>query len=142
MVFCLSESEIARQVREELLRVNPKLYYEFSKANQLRFKKYETEIKNYLEFSFGKENVKYQVLCGKYYLDFVVFDEIHIEVDENGHSGYNENFEKEREKYIRNNTKYFTTRYNPQKQKPYELIREIIECCYKINYPLDFMYEN
>lgn len=139
IAFYLSESEVARQVRKELLKEDPKLYYEFSKANQTRFKKYETEIKNYLEFSFGKDNVKYQVSCGKYMLDFILFDKIHIEVDENGHADYDKEYEKERQVYILENTNYYTIRYNPQKQKPYELIQEILSLFDHIGYPKELL---
>lgn len=123
----LTESQIAKQVRDKLLQENPELYYKLSKENQLRFKKYETEIKNYLEFSFGEENVKCQVRCGKYNLDFVLYNKIHIEVDESGHSGYNTEKELQREEYIKNNTNYITIRYNPNVQKPYELMKNILK---------------
>lgn len=127
IAFLLIESDIARQIRIALLQENPQLYYELHKENQLRFKKYETEIKNYLEFSFGKDNVQYQVNYGKYSLDFVLYNKIHIEVDENGHSGYSQEKEELRNSYILENTDYITIRYNPQKQMPYELIREILK---------------
>lgn len=122
----LSDSIIAQQVRKQLLLEYPEYYYELTKANRIRFKKYETEIKNYLEFSFGKENVKYQVSCGKYKLDFVLFDTIHIEIDEYGHRGYDQQKEFKRQNYIKTHTNYYTIRYNPQKQKPYELIIDIV----------------
>lgn len=135
----LTESDVAKQVRLELLKENPKLYYKLSKSNQLRFKKYETEIKEYLEFTFGEENVMYQVKCGKYKLDFVLFNTIHIEVDEYGHSSYNKLKEKMRNEYILYNTNYWTFRYNPQKQKPYELIRDILELFEHIGYPKELI---
>jgi len=131
----LTESEVAKQVRQELLKEDPKLYCELSKGNQLRFKKYETEIRNYLEFSFGQKNVKSQVTCGKYKLDFLLFNLIHIEVDEKGHKGYDEEKENERNEYIMFNTNYYTVRYNPQKQKPYELIQDITDLFDNVGYP-------
>lgn len=119
---------MALKIRNIIAEENPELYAEMSnKDNQLRFKKYEVEIKNYLEFSFGKENIKSQVRVGKYNLDFVLFDNIHIEVDEHGHKNYNEAHESNRKDYISANTDYFTIRYNPQKQKPYELIEDILK---------------
>lgn len=123
----LTESDIARQVREKLLEVNPEIYRELMPENSLRIKKYEEEIGIFLEFAFGKDQVKRQVRCGDYNLDFVLFDEIHIEVDENGHNGYDYKKEKEREEYIFNNTLYTTIRYNPHKEKPYELMMRILE---------------
>lgn len=123
----LRDSEVAKEVRAELLKENPDLYNELSRQNIIYFKKYETEMKNYLEFSFGKENVKCQVPCGRYKLDFVLFDIVHIEVDENGHLNYNELKEKIRADYIYKNTEYWTFRYNPHTQKPYELMFDILD---------------
>ena len=123
----LTDSEIAKEVRKELLKENPELYYELQKCSQIRFKKYETEIKNYLIFSFGEENVQCQVRLGRYNLDFVLFDKIHVEVDENGHCGYDKDKELSRSEYIKNNSNYITIRYNPNKQKPYELIKNILQ---------------
>lgn len=123
----LRDSEVARKVRELLLKEYPELYAELSKGNTIRFKRYEEEIGNYLEFSFGKENVKRQVRCGKYLLDFVLFDKYHIEVDENGHIGYDYDKESARYDYILDNTDYLTIRYNPHKDTPYQLITKIFE---------------
>ena len=127
MGMFLANSEVAKEVRTELLKENPDLYNELSRQNIIYFKKYETEMKNYLEFSFGKENVKCQVPCGRYKLDFVLFDIVHIEVDENGHLNYNELKEKIRADYIHKNTEYWTFRYNPHTQKPYELMFDILD---------------
>lgn len=140
----LRDSEVAKEVRDLLLKENPELYSEMMKENNLSFtfKKYETEIKNYLEFTFGKENVKYQVKCGKYRLDFVLFNTIHIEVDENGHSGYNIKEEKERQDYIFDNTDYYTIRYNPQNDMPYQLILDIFELFDNIGYPKEIRFRD
>lgn len=140
IAMLLTNSEVAENIRKELVRYNPELYYKLTKRNQLRFKKYETEIKNFLEFTFGKNNVKSQVRCGKYILDFVLFDTVHIEVDENGHSGYNGLNEKIREEYIINNTDYYTFRYNPQKDKPSILLYYIYNLFDNIGYPNDIKY--
>ena len=131
----LTDSEVAKEVRKLLLKENPKLFSELSPENNLRFKKYETEIKNFLNFTFGEENVKCQVKCGKYKLDFVLFDIVHIEVDEFGHNSYNKEKEKERQEYILKNTDYYTFRYNPQKDKPYKLIYEIMDLFTHIGFP-------
>ena len=131
----LTDSEVAKEVRKLLSKENPKLFSELSPENNLRFKKYETEIKNFLNFTFGEENVKCQVKCGKYKLDFVLFDIVHIEVDEFGHSSYDEEKEKERQEYILKYTDYYTFRYNPQKDKPYKLIYEIMDLFTHIGFP-------
>ena len=127
IAFLLTESDVALKIRNILSKENPELYSELSnKDNQLRFKKYEMEIKNYLEFSFGKENVKSQVKVDKYFVDFVLFDNVYVEVDENGHSRYNEIKELRREFELSDNDNNFVIRYNPHKQKPYELIESIL----------------
>lgn len=123
----LTESEVAENVRKELYKYDPELYFELSKSNQIRFKKYEKEIKNYLEFSFGENNVKYQVKLNRYSLDFVLYDKLHIEIDENGHTGYDKEKELERQLYINKNTDYITIRHNPNKEMPFELIEKIIK---------------
>lgn len=123
----LCDSEIARLIRERLLEVSPQLYHKLMPENTLRFKKYEEEMGNYLEFSFGKYNVKRQVRCGKYYLDFVLFNKYNIEVDEYGHCGYDDGKEIKRENYISQNTDYITIRYNPQTEMPYMLMAKILK---------------
>ena len=123
----LRDSEVARQVKQRLLEISPELYRELIPENDIRFKKFEEEIGNYLEFSFGRENVKRQVAYRRYRLDFVLFDQYHIEVDEYGHRGYNEEKEIEREKYISENTDYITIRYNPQTEMPYMLMAKILK---------------
>lgn len=123
----LTESEVAENIRKELYKHDPELYFELSKSNQIRFKKYEKEIKNYLEFSFGENNVKYQVKLNKYSLDFVLYDKLHIEIDENGHTGYDKEKELERQLYINENTDYITIRHNPNKEMPFELIEKVIK---------------
>ena len=135
VAMLLTESEVAKNIRDILSKEYPELYFELSKENQLRFKKYETEIKNYLEFSFGKENVESQVILNKYRLDFVLFNNIHIEVDENGHSSYNDIKESERENYILKNTDYYTIRYNPNLEKPCDLIFKIKDLYDNIGFP-------
>lgn len=121
----LTESEIAKEIRTKLRRDNFDLYQQLSKENQLRLKRYEVDIGTYLKYSFPKNQIKQQVKCGKYKIDFVINDKIAIEVDENGHRGYNLNKETIRTDFIQNNG-YRIIRYNPMKQQPYELIKDII----------------
>ena len=136
VAFLLTESDVALKIRNIIAEENPELYAEMSnKDNQLRFKKYEMEIKNYLEFSFGKENVKSQVRVGKYSLDFVIFDNIHIEVDEHGHKNYNVEYESIRQDYILTNTDYYTVRYNPNLEMPYNLLFKIKDIYDNIGFP-------
>ena len=120
----LRDSEIAKQIREQISLKYPELYVEIIKSRTLQIKKYEKDIKTYLEFSFGKDNLQYQVKCDIYIIDFVLFGNIAIEVDEHGHNSYNKEKEKVRTNIILNSG-YKLIRFNPHKQKPYELIIEI-----------------
>lgn len=137
MAFLLTESDVASKIRDIVSKENPELYAQMSnKEKQLRFKKYEMEIKNYLEFSFGKENVKSQTRVGKYSLDFVLFDNIHVEVDENGHKNYNSKNESIRQDYILTNTDYYTVRYNPNLEMPCDLLFKIKDIYDNIGFPI------
>ena len=137
VAFLLTESDVALKIRNIISIENPELYARMSnKENQLRFKKYETEIKNYLEFNFGKGNVKSQVRVGKYNLDFVLFDNIHVEVDEDGHKNYNIKDESIRQDYILTNTDYYTIRYNPNLEMPCDLLFKIKDVYDNIGFPV------
>jgi len=122
----LASSNIAQEVREELVKQNPKLYEELTNGHRLQFKKFEQKYEEYLNFSFGVENIQKQVNCGGYLIDFVLFNTIAIEIDENGHSSYSNEKEIIREKHIRSEG-YNIVRFNPHKQKPYELMGMILK---------------
>jgi len=122
----LAGSDIAKLVREELIKQNPKLYEELSNGHRLKFKKFEQKYWDYLSFSFGDEYIQKQVSCGSYLIDFVLYENIAIEIDENGHSSYSGEKEMIREEYIRSNG-YKLVRFNPHRQKPYELIDMILK---------------
>lgn len=134
LAFLIGSSERASEIRKQLFEGDLDLYYEFSNYKLPRLKTNEITIKNYLEFSFGDNNVKYQVACGKYTLDFVLFNIIHVEVDECGHKHYNQDKEDIRNDYVMENTNYWTIRYNPKEQKPFELIKEIANALDCIQY--------
>jgi len=121
----LADSEISRQVREELLIKDSKLYEELSNGHRFHFKRLEQKYGDYLDFSFGKENISKQVKCNNYIIDYVLFKHIAIEIDENNHSIYSKDGEIIRENYIKEKG-YHIIRFNPHKQKPYELIKMII----------------
>lgn len=97
--------------------------------------KYEKDIECFLKSLFGDDLVKTQVPCGKYYLDFVIDDTIHIEVDEYGYNGYDKDEEKERKEYISNNTDYWSFRFNPQQDSRVELICDIFSLYEHIGFP-------
>jgi len=117
----LAGSDVAKLVREELIKQDPKLYEELINGHRLKFKKFEQKYYDYLSFSFGSENIQKQISCGNYLIDFVLYENIAIEIDENGHSSYSKEKEIIRENYITNND-YKIIRFNPHKQKPFELI--------------------
>lgn len=128
----LRDSEIAEKIRENLLLYESELYADINNSRTIQIKKHEKNIKTYLEFSFGKEDVRHQVRCNNYLIDFVLFNNIAIEVDEHGHTSYNKNNEKLRTDTILNSG-YKLIRFNPHKQKPYELIIEISKIIKKSN---------
>lgn len=135
IAFYLTDSKVALKVRSYLLRHYPDDYHYFTDGKILRFKRYEMDMEYFLKALFGDELVKTQVPCGKYKLDFVIDDTIHIEVDEHGHAGYNALYEKQREDYILNYTDYWTFRFNPQSDSKFELIRDIFELYEHIGFP-------
>lgn len=126
IIMLSSNSAKALKIREDMRRVNIKMFEEFEIIKTGRFKKHENDVENYLKYSFGEENVKKQENVGEYILDFVLFEKINIEVDENGHSDYSKVEEHNRELYIKENTNYNIIRYNPNKDKPYILINKIL----------------
>ncbi|MGL4454082.1 MAG: DUF559 domain-containing protein, partial [Sarcina sp.] len=89
-----------------------------------------------LKYSFGEVNVRKQETVGNYVLDFVLFDKINVEVDENGHSDYSKEEEYNRELYIKENTNYNIIRYNPNKDKPYILMNKILSNLQMLNIQL------
>ena len=126
IAFLLSESQVAHQIREEILIKYPCLYNHFLNSHILKLKKHEQQYQEYLEFSFGKENIQRQVQCGSYYIDFVLFNNIAIEIDENGHSSYDKKNELIRSEFILKNG-YSLVRFNPHKNKPFEIIEKILK---------------
>ena len=64
-------------------------------------KKYEKELGFLIHSIFDEFHIiEDQVKCGRYYIDFVIDNELAIECDENGHSYYDNESEIKREKYI------------------------------------------
>ena len=124
IAMLLTESDVAMKIRDELYNQDPVLYQELNGLDITRFKKHEQQYREYLEFSYGKKNIKKQVRCGSYYIDFVLFDNIAIEIDENGHCSYDKENEKTREELIVSKG-YKIIRFNPHKELPYELIIKI-----------------
>lgn len=88
---------------------------------------YENSMENILNKLLGKYNkIEKQVKCDKYFIDFVINDNIAIEVDENGHASYNKENEIKRETMLINNG-YKVFRFNPMKEDMLVFIGEIIQ---------------
>ena len=62
-----------------------------------------------------------------YSLDFFLNDSIYLEIDELGHSGYDDKKEKQRTETIEAEIGKKLVRFNPDKQEPFELILTIAE---------------
>ncbi|MGL5767707.1 MAG: DUF559 domain-containing protein [Sarcina sp.] len=136
IVMLASNSAKALKIREDMRRDNIELFEELEIIKTGRFKKHENDVENYLKYSFGEVNVRKQETVGNYVLDFVLFDKINVEVDENGHSDYSKEEEYNRELYIKENTNYNIIRYNPNKDKPYILMNKILSNLQMLNIQL------
>lgn len=95
-------------------------------------KKYEKEMSFLIHGIFDKfHKIDEQVSCGKYYIDFVIDDKLAIECDENNHSSYDKNIEKDRENFLKQNG-YEIMRYNTKNNNMLEFMGEISEFLQKI----------
>ena len=88
-------------------------------------KKYERELGFLIHSIFDEFHIiEDQVKCGRYYIDFVIDNELAIECDENGHSYYDNENETKREKYIRSKG-YRILRYDTRENNMLGFIGEI-----------------
>lgn len=126
--FYLQNNKITEKLKEITLQEDAKLYQNISNItkNTCLVKRYENEFYNIIHKILGKYNkIEKQVHCGTYYIDFVINDTIAIEIDENGHSHYDQEKEKNRELFLRNSG-YEIYRFNPMKEDVLEFIGEIV----------------
>ena len=129
--FLLRDSEKAKQLKQELFAVDKELYFELSNSKSILTKKKEEFCFENLKLNFPKEKIEKQKKIKNYLVDFCINDSIYLEIDEQGHSGYNSEKELVRTKVIEQETGTKLIRFNPDKQQPYELIcliAEVLKC--------------
>lgn len=106
-------------------KFNDVVIHNYKKEKEYKLKKVLYETFN------GIIPLRYQVKCGKYFIDYVIGENIAVECDEYGHSNYNYQNEIEREKYITSKG-YKIIRYNPDGEDSiFELINRILNT-YKV----------
>lgn len=129
--ICLrTRKDAGLEIYKELSKLQEKeIFIKFPKRKEIQFK----EI---LEKAFGSEYIETQVfVCGKYYIDFVLFGSIAIEYDEKRH-----NFQIEDDKKRQCEIQEFFREYHycPNCEVPFvrvkegfelEALKEIIEIC-------------
>ena len=135
IAFYLQGNNIANKVKTDLLKVNPNLYKHYSDITlstgwNKRYEKGFEEVLYPLLNNYNK--IEKQVRCSNYRIDFVINNFIAIEIDENGHRGYDSEDEIKREKHIKNSG-YELMRFDPNKQNCLEFIGEIIQLIHTTN---------
>ena len=129
IAFYLQNNDIANKIKSELLSISPESYKYYSDITlSVGYKKrHEKGFEEVLYPLLHKYNkIKKQVRCNNYRIDFVINDLIAIEIDENGHEGYDTEDELKREKCIKDNG-YVLMRFNPDNKNCFEFIGEIIQ---------------
>lgn len=130
IAFYLQNNRISDNVKRGLLEENPTLYKEFEEAtSKVCYKKrYEKGFEDLFYPLLGKYNeIKKQVVCGEYFIDYTINNKIAIEIDEDNHNGYDAERERKRTNFILENG-YVLFRYNTQENNVLEFIGEIIWC--------------
>lgn len=122
MAFLLRDSSIAKQVVKEFTKEFPEEACQY--LDLITQKRYEEDMYAYLVATFGKEHIKKQTNCEGYLIDFVLYDYIAIEVDENGHSGYIQLYEEKREGIVKKHYKLF--RYDAREGKYLSFIAQLL----------------
>ena len=113
----LRNSQIAEQVRNYILKNKNSIYLPMFKDVKINIHSKENKIYQILKNVFsGIADVKRQVSCGNYHIDYVIND-CAIECDEYGHRDRDIKYEKNREKYIKSQG-YKVIRYNPDGKEP------------------------
>ena len=126
--FYLQGNDKANEIKKELLISNPSLYAELEEITlTVGYKKrYEKGFEEMLYPLLGKYNkIEKQVRCGKYRIDYVVNNIIAIEIDEEGHEGYNSKNEQIRHEYIES-CGYRVIRYDTRRDNVLEFLCEVI----------------
>ena len=84
-------------------------------------------VKQKIQEHFPKEKIERQKRIKNYLVDFCINDTIYLEIDEQGHTGYDKEKDTIRTKTIEQETGTKLIRFNPDKQQPFELICLIAE---------------
>lgn len=125
IAFLLKESEKSKIVVHYILENNPLFYSQLFDQQYSNRKSYENMYYEKLKTIFGDIcSIQRQVRCEAYRIDFVVNKSLAIEIDENGHYGYDKKQEKIRERCILQNG-YTLIRHNT-KDNPDDLINKIV----------------
>ena len=127
LAFLLTSSEKARQLKQEVFNYDKELYSELSNATTLRSKRKEEFCFENIRLNFPQVKIERQKKIKNYSVDFCLNDTIYLEIDELGHSGYDDKKEKQRTETIEAEIGKKLVRFNPDKQEPFELILTIAE---------------
>ena len=125
--FLLTSSEKAKQLKQEVFNFDKELYSELSHAKSLRSKRKEEFCFENIRLNFPQVKIERQKKIKNYSVDFCLNDSIYLEIDELGHSGYDDKKEKQRTETIEAEIGKKLVRFNPDKQEPFELILTIAE---------------
>lgn len=125
--FLLTSSEKAKQLKQEVFNFDKELYSELSHTTTLRSKKKEEFCFENIRLNFPQVKIERQKKIKNYSVDFCLNDSIYLEIDESGHSGYDDKKEKQRTETIEAEIGKKLVRFNPDKQEPFELILTIAE---------------
>lgn len=126
LAFYLSESNITNQIKDKILNADTSLYSYLSQKENVLVKKHEMEMGYLLTQLIGKyHKIGQQIPCGKFRIDFLIDNFIAIEVDEDGHSSYNKDNERTREKFIKSKG-YKIFRYDTRTNNILEFLGDVI----------------
>ncbi len=131
LAFLLTNSEKAKQLRQEVFNYDKELYSELSHTTSLRSKKKEEFCFENIKINFPQVKIERQKKIKNYSVDFCLNDTFYLEIDEYGHSGYNNQNETKRTETIEKEIGKKLIRFNPDKQQPFELIctiAEVLKC--------------
>ena len=127
LAFLLTSSEKAKQLKQEVFNYDKELYSELSHTTTLRSKRKEEFCFENIRLNFPQVKIERQKKIKNYSVDFCLNDSIYLEIDELGHSGYDDKKEKQRTETIEAEIGKKLVRFNPDKQEPFELILTIAE---------------
>ena len=127
LAFLLTSSEKAKQLKQEIFNCDKELYSELSHTTTLRSKRKEEFCFENIRLNFPQVKIERQKKIKNYSVDFCLNDTIYLEIDESGHSGYDDKKEKQRTETIEAEIGKKLIRFNPDKQEPFELILAIAE---------------